>query len=202
MVLVVLAAQIVDVAGADQRPPALARDRDDLLVARVLDRERVLLDLEVDVVGAESVHQLVGVRAGQVSLTVDQVLAEARLQAAGERDHTLAVGRELLHVDARLAALVAVQKTDRRELDEVAIPGLVGGQQRQVKTVESPRPAPRVVIDHVHLAADDRLDLMLTAGREQLNRAVHHAVIGKPERGLAERRRSCGERVDLARPVK
>ena len=63
MVVIVLAAQIVNIAGADQRPAQLAGDTDDLLVALVLDGEAVLLDLEVDVVGAEGPHQLVSVGA-------------------------------------------------------------------------------------------------------------------------------------------
>ena len=52
------------------------------LVGLVLLGDPVLLDLEVDVVGAEGLHQLVGVGAGVVGPPVDQALAEARLQAA------------------------------------------------------------------------------------------------------------------------
>src|SRR5207302_9844759 len=61
-----------------------------------------------------------------------QVLAELRLQAAGERDHTLGVGRDLLDVDRRLAPLESLEESSRRQLDQVAIAGVGGGQQRQV----------------------------------------------------------------------
>ena len=70
--VVVLAAQVVHVAGADERPADLAGDPDDPLVALVLGGETVLLDLEVDVVGAEDPQQVVGVRAGVVGAVVDQ----------------------------------------------------------------------------------------------------------------------------------
>ena len=63
VVVVVLAAQVVDVAGADQAPADLAGDPDDPLVALVLRREAVLLHLEVDVLGAEHAQQIVGVGA-------------------------------------------------------------------------------------------------------------------------------------------
>jgi hypothetical protein len=68
VVLVVLAAEVVDVAGSDQRAADLAGDLDDPLVGLVLLGDPVLLDLEVDVVGAEDLHQLVrvGARLGRV----------------------------------------------------------------------------------------------------------------------------------------
>ena len=174
---------------------------DDLLVALVLHGQAVLLHLEVDVVGAERGHQLRGVSAGQVGPVVDEVLAEARLQATGERDHALAVLGELGHVHRRLAALVALQEARRGELDQVAVAGGVGGQQREVEALQAPRAAARVIVDDVDLAADDRLDAVLATRREQLDRAVHHAVIGQAQRRLLELGGACRERVDLARPV-
>ena len=59
----------------------------------------------------------------------------------------------------------------------------------------------RVVVDEVDLAADDRLDAVLVARLVELDRAVHHAVIGEPQGRLVERRRALGERFDLARAV-
>ena len=82
VVLVVLAAEVVDVAGRDQRPADLAGDLDDSLVGLVLLGDPVLLDLEVDVVGAEDLHQLVGVGARLGRVVGDQPLAEARLRGS------------------------------------------------------------------------------------------------------------------------
>ena len=51
--LVVLAAQVVDVAGADERSAQLPGDTHDPLVALVLEGEAVALELEVHVLAAE-----------------------------------------------------------------------------------------------------------------------------------------------------
>ena len=163
--VVVLAAQVVDIAGADERPPDLAGDPHDPLVRPVLLGEPVLLHLEVDVVGTERAEQLVGVRARLVRPLLEQVLAEARLQAAGERDHALGVRRHLLEVDRRLAALIALEEAGRGQLDEVPVAGRRRGQQRQVEAVEPAGRTPRVIGDDVHLAPEDRLDAVLAAGR-------------------------------------
>ena len=201
VVAVVLASEVVDVAGTHQRPPDLAGNPHNPLVGLLLGCEAVLLDLEVDVVGAERLQHLVGVRPGIAIAPVQQRLAEARLQAAGQSDDTLGMCRDLGHVQRRLTALVALQKAGRRQLDEVAVAGRGGRQQRQVKAVQATRGTPQVIVDDVHLAAQDRLDPVLAAGREQLHRAVHHAVVGQPERRLVKRRGALHQRVDLARPV-
>ena len=50
------------------------------------------------------------------------------------------------------------------------------------------RTAIGVVVDEVDLAADDRLDAVLLGRLVELDGAVHHAVVGEPERRLAEGR--------------
>ena len=86
MVVVVLLAQVVHVGRADERAAELARDPHDPLVGLVLLGEAVALDLEVDVLGAEDLQQVVDVRARLVVAAVDEALAEARGEAAGQRD--------------------------------------------------------------------------------------------------------------------
>jgi len=132
MVVEVLPAQVVDVAGADQRAAHLAGDLDDALVRLLLVVEAVLLDLEVDAVVAEDAHQVVRVRP-RLSLVVgQQPLAEARLQAAGEDDDAVGVALEEVQVHVRLAPLVALEEAGGAELDEVAEALVRLGQQRQV----------------------------------------------------------------------
>ena len=63
------------------------------------------------------------------------------------------------------------------------------------------RLAAPAVVDEVGLEADDRLDAVLLGRLVELDRAVHHAVVGEPEGGLAEARGALGELVDLARAV-
>ena len=177
---VVLAAQVVDVGGRDQRPAELARVADDALVRLRLLGDPVLLDLEVDVVGAEDLDQVVEVGAGVGRALLDQPAAEARLQAAGERDHALGVAVEQLHVDVRLAALEALEEAGRGELDQVAKAGVVGGEQGQVVALDPALGA--AVVDQVGLEPEDRLDPVLATGLVVLDRAVHHPVVGEPER--------------------
>ena len=137
-----------------------------------------------------------------------ETLAEARGQAAGERDHALGVARDLLEVDGRLAALQSLQEAGRGELDEVAVAGVVGGQQGEVVAL-NPRAAGigsiggggGVIVHEIYLATDDRLDAMLGTGLVELHRAVHHAVIGETEGWLLELSGTCGERIDLAGAV-
>ena len=57
------------------------------------------------------------------------------------------------------------------------------------------------VVDEVGLDADDRLDPVLVAGLVVLHGAVHHAVVGEPERRLIERGGALCQRVDAAGAV-
>ncbi len=201
MVVVVLAPEVVNVRGADQRAPELPGDPDHSLVRSLLLGKAVLLQLEVDVLGTEGLHQLIRVRPRVRGPSLQQVLAEARLKAACKRDHPLPVRRQLLEVYRRLASLKTLQKAPRAQLDEVPVPGGRLRQQREVKAIQPSRRPPLVVLDQVHLAADDRLDPLPPAGGEQLHGAVHHAVIGESQRRLAKRRGPGRQGVDFARAV-
>ena len=103
----------MDVAGTHERSADLAGNPHNPLVGLFLGRKPVFLDLEVDVVGAERLQHLVGVRPGIAVAPVQQRLAEARLQATGQSDDTLGMSRDLSHVERRLTALVALQEAGR-----------------------------------------------------------------------------------------
>ena len=202
MVVVVLAAQVVDVGGGDQRPAHLAGEADDPLVRLVLVGDAVLLHLEIDLVGAEGLQQIVEVGAGVLGPLLDQAPAEARLQAAGERDHPLGMARQQLHVDVRLPPREALEEAGRGELDQVAEAGVAGGQQGQVVALVADLLGDRAaIVDQVGLEPDDRLDPMLATGLVELDRAVHHPVVGEPEGRHSQLRRAGGHRVDLAGAV-
>ena len=198
--MVVLAPEVVDVGRADQAPAHLARDLDDPLVGLVLLGQAVLLDLEVDVVRAVDLDEVVGVLAGLGRVVGDQPLAEARLEAAGERDDALGVALEQLEVDVGLAAPVALEEAVARQLDEVAKPGIVLGEQREVVALVPDRLG-LPVLDQVGLEAENRLDSVLLAGLVELDRAIHDPVIGQPEGRLAELRGPLRQGVDLARAI-
>ena len=194
MVVVVLAAQVVDVAGGDERAADLAGVADDPLVGLVLLGDPVDLDLQVDVVGAEDLDQVVEVGAGVGRAVLDQAPAKARLQAAGERDHALGVSVEQVHVDVCLAAPEALEEAGRAELDQVAKALVGGGEQRQVVALAALAGAP-VIVDEVGLEPEDRLDPDRFAGLVVLDGAVHHAVIGDAQRRHPELGRAGGHRV-------
>ena len=198
---VVLAAQVVDVGGADDRPPDLARDPRDPLVRAVLLGNLVVLELEVDVVGTERPHQVFDVGARVRRALLHEPLAEPRLQAAGERDQALGVRVDQLHVDVRLSAPEALQVAGRRELDQIAQPRLVASQQRQVIALVLDLLTLAPVVDQVGLEPDDRLHGVLAAGLVELDRAVQDAVVGEPERRHPELGCPRRERLDLAGAV-
>ena len=139
-------------------------------------------------------------RAGVLQPAVDDPPARAGGEAARERDHAVAVALEQLHVDAGLAAVQALEEAGAGELGQVAEALVALREQRQVVALDLAL-ADRAVVDEVRLEPQDRLDAVLAARLEELDRAVHHAVVGEPERRLLELRGAGGELVDLAGAV-
>jgi len=157
--------------------------------------------LEVDVLGADRLEQVVGVGAGLVVAALGEPAREARGQAARQDDQALTVRRQLGEVDRRLAAVEALEEPGRAQPHEVAVALIGGRHEGQVVALGLLRAAVRVVVDVVDLAADDRLDPVLLGRLVELDGAVHHTMVGQRERRLPEGRGALGERVDLARPV-
>ena len=193
MVVVVLAVQVVDVGGADERPAELAGERArsprSPCPAR---RSRCPGSRSRRSRRRRSARRSSRWRAGLVGPVLDDPAAEARLQAARQRDHALRVALEQLQVDVRLAAGEPLEEAGRGQLDEVAEAGVVRGQQRQVVALDL-RPRSLAVVDEVGLEPEDRLDPVLVARLVVLDRAVHDAVVGEPERRHAELRGPRGE---------
>ena len=138
-------------------------------------------------------------RAGIVRALLDQTPAKARLQAACERDDALRVALEQLHVDVGLAAPEALEEARRGQLDQIAEAVVVRGEEREVVALDPALGA--AVVDQVGLEPQDRLDVVLETGLVVLDRAVHDAVIGQPERRLPELRGTRRHRLDLVRAV-
>ena len=200
VVVVVLPAQVVHVAGSHQGAAQLAGDADDSFVGLVLGGDAIGLDLEVDVVGTEGTDQLIGVRPGVSVSPFHQPGAKARGQAAGQGDHPVRATVELREVKRRLASLKAFEKPGRAELDQIAVSRVRGRQQRQVVALAA-LGDPGVVVDEIDLAAHDRLDPVPGAGLVQLDGAIHHPVVGEGEGGLLEGGRALDQAVDLAGTV-
>ena len=120
-------------------------------------------------------------------------------EASAGGDQALGVLLEELPVHAGLV-VVALEECLARELDEVAIADLVLGEHDEVvvelvatlgfaagvvDTASAGGALRPVLMGHVGLGADDRLDPLLLALLVELEGAVHVAVIGHRDRRLA-----------------
>ncbi len=200
MVLVVLLAQVVDVRRGHQRAVHLAGEPDDRLVDLLLLGQPVLLDLEVDVLGTEDLDELVQVGPRALQVAGQDALAGARGQAAGEADDALGVPGQQLQVHARLAPVQALEEAPAGQLGEVLEALVGGGEQREVVALDL-AVAEAAVVDVVGLQPEQRLDAVLAPRLVELHRAVHHAVVGEADGGLAERGGALRQRLDLAGAV-
>jgi len=128
----VLVPQVVDIAGADERQLRLDRELLELRVDLLLNRHVRVLHLDVGRVAPEDLREPVEL-AGRIreAVLLDR-LRDPPGEAAGERDHALRVALQELPVDARLV-VVALEVTERAELDQVAVADVVLGEQRQVR---------------------------------------------------------------------
>ena len=111
---------------------------DDRLVGLLLLGDAVLLDLEVDVLGAEDLDEVVEVGARVVRRGPRRcALAEARGEAAGERDDALGVARRAgSRSTAGLPRCRPSRKPALESLTRLRKPSSVGGEQRQVVALD------------------------------------------------------------------
>ena len=173
----VLVAQVVDVAGGDRRQPALLGERDELRVDPLLHVEVRVLELDVDVVAPEDLLEPVELRLGVGRAALLERLADAAGEAARERDQPGAVPLEQLPVDARLV-VVALEVAERGELDQVRVALVRLGEEREVRLALLLRVP---VVGDVDLAADERLDALVSGRLVEVDRAGERAVVGEPD---------------------
>ncbi len=122
--------------------------------------------------------------------------------AAGGDDDAFAVLRQHFLIDTR-AIVEAFQLRDAGELQQVLITRLILRQQQQVirafvflRIAIGARAAREVA-----LHADDGLDARLLGRVEEIDHAVHHAVIGDRHGGLAQFFGALDDRADFAQAV-
>ena len=197
--LVVVAVGVVRVVGGQQGRTDAVGDLDELGVGVALCCEPMVLDLDEQMVLAEDLLQTAGFVERTFLVAVQQRLQHVSAQAAGGGDETVVVLLEQLPVDLRLV-VVALEEGQTRQLDEVAVP-LVGlGQQREVvvellaavglaaRVVDPTAPYRTlgpVLERHVRLGADDGLHALGPALLVEVEGAVHVAVIGDADGRLA-----------------
>ena len=94
------------------------------------------------------------------------------------------------------------QVADAGELHQIAVAGGIFGQHHQVISLLFL--GLRIVngaVDHIHLVADDRLEIRSLTELQQLNRAVHHAVICQRDGRHAQLLRPLHHRRQLRRAI-
>ena len=191
----VLLAQVVGIVGRNDLDAEFLGNFDDLNVDDPILRGSVVLDLEVVVVAEDllvpSCHL-----ASHIGATTQNRLGDLATEAGRRDDQAFAVLLQQLLVDAGTgedpASTHPPQVTNAGELHQIAVAGGVFRQHHQVVTlfllglrvVDGP-------VDHIHLIADDRLEIGALTQLQQLNRAVHHAVIGQGD----------GRHAQLLRPL-
>ncbi len=182
----VLLVRVVAVVRREQRQAERARDPDQLRVDLTLLVQAMVLQLDEEALGSEDVAELPRELERALVVTRDERLAHRAAEAAARRHDPLAVPLEELEVHPGLV-VVAVEVRRRRELDEVVVAGVRRGQDREVEDVVVG--AARAVVatrrDEVRLGADDRLHPRVARGPVEVEDAVHVAVVGDPDRGLA-----------------
>ncbi len=212
---VVVAVGVVAVVGGQDGRPDAPGDLDQLGVGLVLGRQTVILQLDEEVVPPEDVLQAPGLGQRPGLVTPHERLEHVAPEAAGGGDEAVVVALQQLPVQAGLV-VVALQEGQAGQLDQVAV-ALVGlGQQGQVVVelpaafglaagVVQPAPARRplgpMVVGHVGLGAEDRLDALGLAGPVEVQDPVHVPVVGDPEGRLPVRRRGGHQLLDPGRAV-
>jgi hypothetical protein len=193
----VLVAQVVDVAGGDEREPGRPGDLGERGVDRLLHLEAGVLDLQVDRLPPEDVGEPLHLGLGLGAVAALERLADLPGEAARERHDPLRVGGEQLPVDARLV-VVALEVAGRGELDQVRVALVRLGEERQVGVALLLR---QPVLGDVHLAPEQRLDALLPRLLVQLDRAGKAAVVGERHRRHLQLGRPRGQLGYPAGPV-
>ena len=196
----VLVAQVVDVVGGHGLEAGLLGELRELRQQLALLGQAGVLQLDVDVLGAEQLGEPgdLGQRGGVVA--VAQQHRRLAAHAARERDEALVVLAEQLPVGARLV-VVALEVRRRGELDEVLVAGLVARQQREVRVALLDAGAAVPVGGDVELEADDRLDALVLGGAVELDGAAQRAVVGERHRRHAQLLGPRDQLLDPARAV-
>ncbi len=211
----VLAPAVMAVVRGDERGVDGPGDPDEARIRLPLRIEPMILQLDEEALPAEDVLKAPGKGQRGVEVLGEEGLGHHATQAPGCGNEAVVMALEQLPVHARLV-VVTLEVGGRRELDEV--PVALRGLGKDGQVVVEPLPALPLaagVVDtapphraletglrgHVGLGADDRRYATLPALLVELEDAVHVAVIGDRQRGLAVRHRGGNQISDPRRPV-
>ena len=201
----IVGTEVVGVVGGDQLDAQLGADAGDAGVDDAIFNAAVVLNLQVKV-AAEDTLIPAGHLPGHLGAPLQDRLGNLTAQAGGGHDQPLAVGRQGGLVDAGAgkdaAAAHAAQVADAGELHQVAIAdGIFGQHHKVVALLLFLLGVINGAIDDIHLIADDRLDARLGAELQQLDGAIHDAVVGKGQGRHAQFQGPLHHRRQLAGPI-
>ena len=179
MRLGVLLHRVVEVVRRDERDAEGSGERDLFREHAALIGDAVILELHEEPVGTEDVAVAPRGLLGSAILPGEQQRRQLARQTSREADDAFRVLGEELLVHAG-PVVEALEIGRGHELQEVAVPGLVLGEQREVvvlllvlaRVPLEPRPRRDVRLD-----ADDRLDARGAPGLEEAERPEHGSVI-------------------------
>ena len=187
--LCVLPPEVVGIVGGDQGDARLLMEAQQPPVHLPLDRDAVVLELQIVAVLPKQLPHLQGGLLCLLIVPRHQQLGDLSPQAGGAGDQSAAVLPQQVQVDARLN-VKALQKRLGDHVGQIAVALFVPAQEHQVgeggvKLVDLLK-AGAAPGGHIDLAADDGLDPRLPAGPVKVDRPVHDAVIGDGYRVLPQ----------------
>ncbi len=193
----VLCVQVVDVARGDERKARLLRESDQVGIDAQLVVDSAVLDLDVRGVAPVDLRESVEVLPGVLAPALGERFRDATGKASRECDEAPPVAFEELPVDPWLV-VVPLEVAERAELDQVGVPLVRLGEEREVRVALRLNPT---VVGHVDLAADDGLDSALASLPIQLDDPREGAVVGERDGRHLEPLRLLDKRRYPARPV-
>jgi hypothetical protein len=187
----VLGSGVVGVVGRQQRSVETSGDVDEIGHDALLALDAVILELDEEAVPPEDVLEFAGGGKGGVEIPGAGVgallhpevgaeeLGNQPAQTPGGGDDALGVFGEEVEVHPGLV-VIALEEGARRELHQVAIPGLVLGEQQQVVALVGGAGGAVKArsVGEVGLDADDGRQIVGLGGPDEVDHPVHDAVVG------------------------
>src|SRR5260370_10175852 len=175
----VVFAEIMTVVGGDHRNPEFFFQPEEIGMDAVLHLQTLVLDLQKEIMFAEDVAILSRRGASSLILFFHEEFGDRALEAAGESNQTLRmIGKESLAYARFLVE--AVQRSFRRDLDQVAIAFFIFSKNQEVVVGIAVRwsalDAVVIFLANVKLAADDGFDSGIPGGVNEMHRAKNIAV--------------------------
>ena len=171
---------VVHVICGHQFHPKIFRPLDQVAIDFGLLGDAMVLQFEIEVLGAEGLFKPIDSIAGFSEVLALNEIGNFARQAAGKANQPFTALGENLFVNARLV-IVALKVCIGGQLDQVAIARFVLREQHQV-VINIAGTGGGLFLQaaagrDIYFAADDRFDPLFARGLIKIDRAIHHAVV-------------------------